>query len=150
MESNVADLPDHLGFWLRLVSNQVSGAFAARLMRAKVTVVEWVALRKLYDQDYAPSSLAEELGMTRGAVTKLADRLIARKLAVRQADAGDGRAQHLALTHAGRALVPKLAALADQNDAAFFAFLNRSERLQLDKILRKIARHHCLRAAPTE
>ena len=146
----VAELPDHLGFWMRLVSNQVSGAFAAKLMRAKVTVVEWVALRKLYDGDRAPSSLAEELGMTRGAVTKLADRLIARKLVGRQADATDGRAQHLTLTQAGRALVPKLAIMADQNDGEFFAFLNKGERLQLDRILRKIVRHHDLRAVPTE
>jgi DNA-binding MarR family transcriptional regulator len=38
------------------------------------------------------------MGMTRGAISKLADRLIAKSLLVRTADPQDGRAQSLSLT----------------------------------------------------
>lgn len=144
-----AHLKSHLGFWLRLVSNHVSGAFAARLSARKISVPEWAALRELYDGQMAPSLLAERLTMTRGAVTKLADRLIRRNLVRRRADAVDGRAQHLVLTPAGRALVPALAALADANDAEFFTFLPRAERAALEKTLKEIVRRHGLITIPT-
>jgi DNA-binding MarR family transcriptional regulator len=85
-----------------------------------VTVAEWVFLRSLHDVDrIAPSLLAERMGMTRGAISKLADRLLGKALVERAASPDDGRAQVLALTPAGRALVPGLAEIADANDAAF-------------------------------
>lgn len=114
-------LTDHLGFWLRLVSNQVSQAFAARLDARGVTVAEWVMLRALYDAPpTAPTQLAETMGMTKGAITRLADRLIAKSLVLRRANGEDARAQTLSLTPEGKRLVPQLAALADANDQAFF------------------------------
>ncbi len=48
-----------------------SANFADRLAAREVGVAEWVILRALYDRPLAPSLLAETLGMTRGAVTKL-------------------------------------------------------------------------------
>src|SRR5215831_9975735 len=114
---SLSALQSHLGYWMRLVSNHVSGAFAEKLSARQVSVAEWVALRELYDCAQSPSLLAQKMGITRGAVTKLADRLLARKLVTRAASAEDGRAQILSLTGQGRALVPHLAALADRNDA---------------------------------
>lgn len=133
-------LTDHLGFWLRLVSNQVSQAFAARLEAQGVTVAEWVMLRALYGAaPAAPSRLAETMGMTKGAITKLADRLIAKGLILRRPSTEDARAQTLSLTAAGTRLVPQLAALADANDANFFAALSPAERKTLEKTLRRLA-----------
>ncbi len=106
-----------------------------------MTVAEWVLMRQLLEEDtLAPSRLAERMGMTRGAITKLADRLIGKSLLVRAADPADGRAQTLALTPAGRALVPGLAALADANDAEFFDHLAPDDRAALLRILRRIVR----------
>lgn len=137
---HASDLTDHLGFWLRLVSNQVSQAFAARLEAQEVTVAEWVMLRALYGAaPEAPSRLAETMGMTKGAITKLADRLIAKGLIVRRPSTEDARAQTLALTPAGTRLVPQLAALADANDADFFGSLSPAERKALEKTLRRVA-----------
>jgi len=143
-----AHLKSHLGFWLRFVSNHVSGSFAAKLKKAGVSVAEWVALRELYDGELAPSVLAGRLNVTRGAVTKLADRLIRRKLIYRRADTIDGRGQILALSAEGRALIPKLAALADRNDAECFGFLGSKERAQLEKFLKMIVHHHGLKNIP--
>jgi DNA-binding MarR family transcriptional regulator len=77
----MSSLDAHLGYWLRFVSNQVSHAFSLRLARRDVTVAEWVVLRELYDAiEVVPSTLAERLGMTRGAISKLADRLAGKGL----------------------------------------------------------------------
>jgi DNA-binding MarR family transcriptional regulator len=146
----VSPLEAHLGYWLRSVSNQVSGAFAAKLADEGVGVAEWVLLRELFDADMAPSLLAERIGMTRGAITKLADRLIARGLVTRTAAEKDRRYQALALTREGRRLVPKLAALADRNDAEFFGHLTRAERKSLERVMRDIVRRHGLTKIPTE
>lgn len=146
-----SDLNAHLGYWLRFVSNHVSSTFAAQLAKKDVSVAEWVLMRLLYDADtMAPSVLAERIGMTRGAITKLADRLLARKLIIRTANPDDGRAQTLSLTTAGRRLVPVLAALADQNDATFFADLSATERTSLERILKKIIDKRGLGTVPID
>jgi len=143
-------LDTHLGYWLRFVSNHVSQAFARRLEERGVTVAEWVLLRQLLDDESAPSRLAEQIGLTRGAVTRLADRLIAKQLVTRRASATDKRAQVLSLTQPGRDLVPALAALADANDAAFFGHLSPAERDALEGALKDLVRHHALRAVPID
>ena len=92
---SISGLETHLGYWLRYVSNQVSHAFALKVRDAGVTVAEWVVLRELYDAVSMPSALAGRLGLTRGAISKLADRLEAKGLIEREATAGDGRVQIL-------------------------------------------------------
>jgi len=109
-----SDLTSHLGYWLRHVSNHVSHAFARKLESRGVTVAEWVVMRELYGEAAsAPSRLADKLSLTRGAISKLADRLVAKGLVTRASNNSDGRAHTLALTLKGRSLIPKLAALAD-------------------------------------
>jgi DNA-binding MarR family transcriptional regulator len=149
--SPASDLTAHLGFWLRTVSNHVSQAFAGKLAAKGVTVAEWVMMRALYGKDpMPPSRVANELGMTRGAITKLADRLINKSLVIRKADSDDGRAQTLALTSLGRRLLPDLAALADQNDAEFFGGLTRTERETLERLLKRLVEHAHMTAIPVE
>ena len=143
-------LESHLGYWIRYVSNHVSHAFALKLAAGGVTVAEWVVLRELYDGERAPSALADRIGMTRGAISKLADRLIAKGLIVRRAGAGDRRFQSLALTARGRALTPKLAALADENDREFFAGLDLEARETIAAAMKEIVRRKGLRGAPVD
>ncbi|CAO3421826.1 MarR family winged helix-turn-helix transcriptional regulator [Azospirillum doebereinerae] len=147
----VSDLTSHLGYWLRYVSNHVSHAFARKLAGHGVTVAEWAVLRELYDvQTIAPNRVADRMGMTRGAISKLADRLAGKRLVERQADATDGRAQTLALTPHGRGIVPKLAALADENDAEFFAHLAPEDRERIGHVLRDIVERRGLAAIPVD
>jgi len=148
--SNVSDLAVHLGYWLRYVSNHVSQAFARKVEARGVTVAEWVLMRQLLENKaVAPSRLAERMGMTRGAISKLADRLIAKSILVRAADPEDRRAQLLSLTSAGRALVPELAALADANDAEFFDHLAPDDRAALLRTLQEIVEKRSLKYVPT-
>jgi len=147
----VSDLTDHLGYWLRYVSNHVSQGFARKVEVHGVTVAEWVLMRQLLAvKALAPSRLAERMGMTRGAVTKLADRLIAKSLLARTADPEDGRAQTLSLTPAGRALVPQLGAVADANDSEFFDHLTQKERAALLRVLQGIVEKRGLKSLPVD
>lgn len=147
----VSRLHHHLGYWLRTVSNAVSHSFARKVEREGVTVAEWVFLRVLYDADWvAPSTLAEHMRMTKGAISKLADRLLEKHLVHREANPDDRRAHRLALTPAGRTLVPRLARLADANDASLFGVLTPDERRRLETLLRKIAVAHELTNVPID
>ena len=142
-------LTSHLGFWLRYVSNHVSHAFARKLEGRGITVAEWVVLRELYGVGtIAPSRLAEKMGMTRGAITKLADRLLAKGLIVRAANPDDARAQTLAIAETGRALIPDLSALADQNDAEFFGHMTADERAQIEAVLKDIVTRRGFNTVP--
>ncbi len=147
----VSSIETHLGYWLRYVSNSVSHAFRLNLEQRGVTVAEWVVLRELFDRDAAsPSEIADRLGMTRGAISKLADRLEAKALARRSANSRDRRYQTLTLTAAGRTLVPKLAALADRNDEEFFGHLSGDDRHKLETLMKDIVRRRTLKAVPVE
>jgi MarR family transcriptional regulator, lower aerobic nicotinate degradation pathway regulator len=147
----ISDLTDHLGYWLRAVSNHVSHSFAAKLAHHDITVAEWVVMRALYGQEpMAPSRVAAKIGMTKGAITKLADRLIAKSLVVRRWDDDDGRAQTLELAKDGTDLMPRLASLADKNDADFFGALPISERKSLERTLRTLAARWNITIAPIE
>lgn len=151
MDAPPTHLQSHLGYWLRLVSNQVSYAFARRVASCEVTVAEWVVLREMFDSgSTAPSALAELTGLTRGAISKLIDRLLIKKLVSRKEAKDDRRFQSVALTAAGRDLVPRLARLADQNDAESFAPLTPEEKLQLLSLLQKIAGHHQWTSVPID
>jgi DNA-binding MarR family transcriptional regulator len=144
-------LDAHLGFWLRFVSNHVSHAFRRKVEAHGVTVAEWVVLRQLLALgDVAPSRLAAELGMTRGAISKLVDRLAGKRLVSRTTGNEDRRYQSVALTAAGRKLVPVLAALADRNDAEFFGHLTDDQRAGLTDLLKDIAHRHDLKDVPVE
>lgn len=149
--SSPSELSAHRGYWLRMVSNAVSQAFARKLAAEDVTVAEWVLMRSLHGSaETTPSSLADQMGMTRGAITKLADRLMAKGLVARKAHEEDGRAHYLFLTEDGAARVPKLADLADQNDAAFFSVLDTTDLAALDRLLRLLVERHGLRDIPVD
>lgn len=150
-QPGVSGLDAHIGYWLRAVSNHVSHAFKTRVERHGVTVAEWVVLRALFDGDgVKPSELAATLGLTRGAVSKLVDRLVAKDLVSVRSDVHDGRAQIVALQATGRRLVPKLAALADENDAEAFGHLDPAQRAVLVATLKGLAERLGLHEAPVD
>jgi DNA-binding MarR family transcriptional regulator len=147
----VSPLASHLGYQLRIVSNAVSQTFARTVEEEGVTVAEWVLMRVLCDfESLAPTPLAEQMGMTKGAITKLASRLVEKGLVKREANPDDKRAQTLSLTSRGRSLVPRLGKIADENDAAFFGLLTASDRGTLRRVLRRIVELRRLKDVPTD
>ena len=143
-------LEAHLGFWLRFVSNHVSVRFQKLLEARGVTVSEWVALRSLLEKpESSHAELIQSLGMTKGAASKVISRLEGKGLAQRKLAGGQGREQLLRLTAEGKALVPRLAALADANDEYFFGHLPAGERQALMNAMQALVKHHQLKEVPT-
>lgn len=147
-----SELKDHIGFWMRLISNSVSHGFAQKLEASGVTVAEWVVLREMYanHDETSPSTVAELTGLTRGAISKLVSRLLDKELVTRKESKGDRRYQEIKLTAKAVALIPKLARIADGNDEEYFSSLSKFERNQLRSLLKKLAEQHQIKTFPIE
>lgn len=145
-------LRSHLGYHMRIVSNAVSHSFARKLAASDVTVAEWVILREMYsgEDKTSPSVVAELTGLTRGAVSKLIDRLLSKGLVMRSGSTEDRRYQEIKLTASAIKLIPKLTAIADENDELFFSALSQSERRVLMSTLVKLTEQHKLNKNPIE
>jgi len=149
--SPASELTDHTGYWMRMVSNAVSQEFARKVSGEDVTVAEWSFMRTLRGLEPTPPSiLAETMGMTKGAISKLSDRLVAKGLVERKENPQDKRAHSLSLTAEGRAKIPILASLADRNDAEFFGVLTKKDHEALDRILKILGERHELKATPVD
>ena len=146
-----SNLTDHIGYWMRMVSNAVSQEFARKVSGHDVTVAEWSLMRTLYDDEpMPPSVLAATMGMTKGAISKLAERLTTKGLVAREESLEDRRAHNLSLTPEGRVKIPVLAALADENDAEFFELLTQEERETLVRLLKTLAERRALKSTPVD
>jgi DNA-binding MarR family transcriptional regulator len=145
------DLESHLGYWLRRVSNHVSGAFARALQTKHISVAEWVLMCHVQGcPGITPGELAELLDLTRGAVSKIIDKLEAKRWIARSKKPQDGRVQLLSLTPLGGRILPELAEIADQNDRQFFEGLDPGERATLRRLLSKLTEIHQIRDVPIE
>lgn len=105
-------------------------------------------MRTIYEHEMTPSDVADRIGLTRGAVSKIADKLVQRGLVSRKASNVDRRYQALLLTQAGEDLVPRISAIADQNDQEFFGHMTDAEKKVLESMMKDIVRRQGLRAVP--
>lgn len=152
LKLEASHLKSHIGYRLRVVSNAVSHSFARKLAASEVTVAEWVILREMYSSEdtTSPSVVADITGLTRGAVSKLIDRLLRKGLVTRVSSSNDRRYQEIKLTASALKLVPKLAGIADENDDSFFSVLSENEKKTFMNTLVKLAELHKLNVNPIE
>ena len=149
--NEVSALEDHLGYWLHYVSNHVSGAFAQTLQARQVSVAEWVALRHIYNcETITAGELADLIGMTRGAISKVLTKLENKEWIARASDQADNRVQWITLTPTGQQILPELAQLADDNDAYFFGGLSQAEQETLRNLLKKLTQIHQWHSVPVD
>jgi DNA-binding MarR family transcriptional regulator len=144
----ISAVESHLGYWLHYVGYRVSLELRRKVQEFGVTAAEWVVLRTLYDEGFKPTHLALRLGLTRGAVSKLAARLEAKGLIDREKSLSDRRSQLLTLTGLGRALVPILASLADQIDARNFGRDDFVPRETIERVMKWVVRRDRFRFVP--
>ena len=88
--------------------------------------------------------------MTRGAISKIVDKLEGKNWIERAVKREDNRVQLISLTRDGRRVLPELAEIADRNDEQFFGCLDGGERDILQGLLRKLADFHQIRDIPVE
>jgi DNA-binding MarR family transcriptional regulator len=133
-------LEAHLGYWVRLVSNHISGTCARALQEQGLSVAEWVALNQIgRGTILSPAGLADVMGMTRGAISKVLDKLQSKEWISCATSQEDNRVQLLAVTRQGKRVLPELTTIADGNDEHFFGVLDATERATLQKLLKKLA-----------
>ena len=144
-------LESYLAYWVHYVGYRLSHELYRRMQKFGVTAAEWVVLRKLYEDietGAMPSLLALRLGLTRSAISKLAKRLEAKELILRTKSLPDRRAKLLTLTVAGRILVPRLAALADETNARNSRGAGLEWRQRIEQVMKWIVRRDRLRFVP--
>jgi DNA-binding MarR family transcriptional regulator len=106
----------------------VHARFEAVLADYGVTVAQWSVLITVYREDaVTPLEIARFIDVDPGSLTRLLDRMEDKDLIRRLPVDGDRRSIRIALTPHAAALTPRLAALADANDATFFAALPDDE-----------------------
>lgn len=128
IEMTISNLGDHVGYWLRCLSNFVSYSFAERLTEEDVTVPQWVLLRTLYSHDNITlNQLAQRVGLDKSSVSRMVERLVQREL-INRDEGNDRRSLGLSLTPTAKKLVPRLAKHADLNDESFFKTLSQKQR----------------------
>ncbi|MET8446801.1 MarR family transcriptional regulator [Streptomyces sp. NPDC005209] len=136
--STTSGLHDHLGYWLRRLSDEVHGRFEAELDRHGVTVSQWGVMVGVFHGHDTTKAVAAHMDIDPGAVSRLVDRLMAKGLIRREPDPASRRIVRLVLTDEGQALVPVLAEIADRNDAHYFGSLDAAQRRQLEAWIRRL------------
>ena len=148
---HIANLESRLGYRLRRVSNVVSGNLSRSLQESETSVAEWVLLCELHERGQAtPSELADVLGLTRGAISKIVGKLAAKSWILTASKEGNRRSFLLTITREGRRILPALATAADTNDAHCFDCLSMTEKCTLRELLTKVAVHHDIHVVPKE
>lgn len=133
-----SNIEDHLGYWLRCLSNFVSSSFEKKLSNYDISVAQWVILRILFENSGITLNLAAQLvGVDKSSLSRLVERLVQRGL-INRTEGNDRRSIELSLTVTGKELVPKLAILADENDDFFFKTLTNRQKKDLLLIIQTL------------
>lgn len=94
---------------------QLEQVYEQLIMPLGLSLLEWYALRALYEQDGASASqLAHEVCRHPSSMTALLDRMEEKGLLHRQIDLQDRRSVRVFLTERGRALRPQVERVANQ------------------------------------
>ena len=145
--------PDQsVGHLMRQVLNSIRSQADARLASYGMTYVQWLPLYKLMLQEGATTaSLARELAIDPGAMTRSVDRLVAKGLVRRERSQQDRRVVHLELTAEGRSAAQRVpAVLSEVLNAHLHGFSDAEWRQLLHLLQRMQANGEALRQAPTD
>jgi DNA-binding MarR family transcriptional regulator len=125
--------------WVKRTHVCFSKNFARILKEARLIASEWAVLRALYGPGRrSPVDLAQVMGMSKGGMSKLIDRLVKKGYVVKEVQELDRRFRGVWLTKQGRACVPLIAAKEKSADRVFFGPLRGGGRYRLTKSLKRI------------
>lgn len=130
-------------FWISRLASQMREAFNETLAEHEVSWPQWMILNVLgHELAETPAQIAEQVAVDRSAVTRLLDRLEAKKLIERRHDGLDRRSIKIELTRPGRRLVDRLNELAEAHQARFLDQLHSTElrafKSNIQKLLRAV------------
>ena len=102
--------PDNsIGFLMRRVLGSILQQADAQLAEHDLTYVQWLPLYKLLlCSNTTNASMARDLGMDPGSITRVLDRIEAKGLLRRERSQTDRRVVHLVLTEAGKTVATQV------------------------------------------
>lgn len=149
MENKDLTFQYFIGGLLRVVSNEVSQTFTKKVADRGIGIGEWMVLRTLFEAKLkTPSEVATFAGFTRGATSKMIEKLCRKNLVIREELASDRRYQEIKLTEEAKALVPELIKIAEENDELYFSCLGNEDREIFRQMLNKIAENSSIAGNP--
>ena len=139
--------PDQsVGYLMRKVLSSILSRADLQLASHDLTYVQWLPLYKLaMDEGNTVASLARDLAIDPGAMTRSLDRLEAKGLVRRERSTEDRRVVHLRLTDDGRAVARKVpAVLAEVLNGHLRGFSSEEWQLMLQFLNRMLANGEAL------
>jgi len=137
--AGAAPLDGNLGFLLGRAATALRTQIEHDLSEFGVTANQFPVLLLVHaGVADRPSEMAAQLGIDRGAVTRLLDRLTEKGLVSRLDDPGDLRAAKVVLTERARTLVPVLTTITTARNEAALAHFGEDERRHLLVMLRRL------------
>jgi DNA-binding MarR family transcriptional regulator len=132
-------LDANLGFLLSRAATALRTQIEHDLSEFAVTANQYPVLLLIHAGIASrPSEMAALLGIDRGAVTRLVDRLADKGLVARLDDPGDLRAAKVVLTERAKTLVPVLTTIAAARNEAALAHFSDDEKRHLLVMLRRL------------
>lgn len=133
---------DLLGYQLAQAAISTSVSFEREVGRPfELRPVEFTLLQLILENpDVSPTRLANAIAVKTSGITVWLDRLVARKLVMRERSAADGRARHVKVTAEGKSLVAKATQKLLQADQKMLKDMSPGEQKILIELLRKVAR----------
>jgi DNA-binding MarR family transcriptional regulator len=129
----------HVSYWVRLAGTRFSENLAKMLEEWRLLPSEWAVLRELYGPGRrSPVELAKVIGMSKGGMSKLIDRLVKKELVRKDVSKFDRRVRAVGLTAYGKDWVESIASLEKDLDREFFGKLRGGGRYRLTEYLKRI------------
>jgi DNA-binding MarR family transcriptional regulator len=132
----------HVSYWVKRAEGRFSKSFAKILKQSRLIASEWAVVRELYGPtNWGTLELGRMMGMSKGGMSKLIDRLVKKGYVTRKKNKTDHRFKNVRLTPLGRKRVPLIASMEKSVDREFFDPLRGGGRYRLTKSLERILTH---------
>ena len=130
---------DRLGEILPKLMKEFARPAAKMFEKGSITFPQMILLESLYGQNsLTMSGIAKNMGITKGAVTGLTDRLVRSHMITRTRSTSDRRVVTCTLTTKGKALVKQFVSIRKKNMENAFSNLTENEYKNYLKLIQKI------------
>ena len=130
-------LQERLGYKLSRLSRMMQGRLEAGLARHDLTRLKWCVLSGVGIEGHdAPSDLADHIGITRPAISRLLKDMIKDGLLERQLVEADGRSRKISVTPLGQEKLRACWPMVESNQDHFIRKLTSDQRTMLNDALR--------------
>jgi DNA-binding MarR family transcriptional regulator len=128
-----------VGYWVRLAEARLSANWVKMLEEWRLIPSEWAVLRELYRPGRrSPVELGQVMGMSKGGMSKLIERLVNKGFVRKEVSQFDRRFRAVWLTEYGRDHVSILGPMEESLDLEFYGKLRRGGRDRLIQSLKRI------------